>query len=432
MVKALDAPVRGGPPAAPAWRKVKPVHRLDLVVLAAEWGHGRRRGLLLEPAPGGVAPEGLAGGRRRTPCLVMLGKTFKGMTDEMLAWQTADLPPRGDRYDREQGRTSCTSGPELVVEIAFDGRAALGPRTRAAVALRFARVVALPRRTRPPPRPTPSTPCADRRRRRRDLKAAPGVGRVDAVGHARRRIGRATRWAQSGHDEGRSSGGSLPDGRDRLRRGAAHPRPRSVRDRHVRVHRGDPRNVGCGVPRCCDEFGPGRTCVCADALRTRPRAGRACSTPRPAIPAWPRSPDLAVHWHGRRRQPGGARRYTDTGEGQFNVAGTCSNSLALSQKFVMPPLSRRSSSRCRSCYTMSDPQFTLGGVQLDMSVGSRFFEQAPSRNVYRTDTFCLGPPTSWPRVDFRLGTRGAPSTCPTSKHRDASASRPRGRRAGHA
>ncbi|HEY6099701.1 MAG TPA: ATP-dependent DNA ligase, partial [Anaeromyxobacter sp.] len=82
MAKALDAPYEAGRRGA-SWRKVKRAHTLDLVVLAAEWGHGRRKGFLSnlhlgarDPASGGFA---------------MLGKTFKGMTDEMLAWQTEKL-----------------------------------------------------------------------------------------------------------------------------------------------------------------------------------------------------------------------------------------------------------------------------------------------------------------------------------------------------
>jgi DNA ligase-1 len=109
-----------------AWRKVKPVRTLDLVVLAAEWGHGRRQGWLSNLHLGARDP---AGG------FVMVGKTFKGLTDELLAWQTEQL------LAREQGRSGIVVEvrPELVVEIALDGVQA-SPRYPGGVALRFARV----------------------------------------------------------------------------------------------------------------------------------------------------------------------------------------------------------------------------------------------------------------------------------------------------
>jgi DNA ligase-1 len=128
LVKSLDTPYEAGRRGV-GWLKVKPRHTLDLVVLAAEWGHGRRRGWLsnlhlgaLDPATGGF---------------VMLGKTFKGLTDAMLTWQTERL------------RELATDGgndwvvrvrPELVVEIAFDG-VQTSPRYPGGVALRFARVL---------------------------------------------------------------------------------------------------------------------------------------------------------------------------------------------------------------------------------------------------------------------------------------------------
>ena len=122
MVKALDAPYEAGRRGS-AWLKVKPRHTLDLVVLAAEWGHGRRRGRL----------SNLWLGTREG---VMLGKTFKGLTDEMLAWQTERL------LALEVGREGHVVHvrPELVVEIAFDGVQA-SPRYSGGVALRFARVL---------------------------------------------------------------------------------------------------------------------------------------------------------------------------------------------------------------------------------------------------------------------------------------------------
>ncbi len=125
MVKALDAPYEAGRRGA-GWLKVKPVHTLDLVVLAAEWGHGRRRGWLSNLHLGARDP---AGG------FVMLGKTFKGLTDAMLAWQTERL------LELEVARDAYTVHvrPELVVEVAFDG-VQRSPRYPGGMALRFARV----------------------------------------------------------------------------------------------------------------------------------------------------------------------------------------------------------------------------------------------------------------------------------------------------
>jgi DNA ligase 1 len=126
MVKAADSLYEAGRRGS-AWRKVKPVHTLDLVVLAAEWGHGRRTGWLSNLHLGCRDPE--AGG------FVMLGKTFKGLTDEMLDWQTARL------LELEERRTTNTVWvrPELVAEIALDGLVA-SPRYPAGMAMRFARV----------------------------------------------------------------------------------------------------------------------------------------------------------------------------------------------------------------------------------------------------------------------------------------------------
>jgi DNA ligase-1 len=110
-----------------AWRKVKPVQTYDLVVLGAEWGHGRRRGWLSNLHLGARDP--------RTGEFVMVGKTFKGMTDELLDWQTKEL------LEREIGRQGITVlvRPELVVEIALDGVQS-STRYPGGVALRFARV----------------------------------------------------------------------------------------------------------------------------------------------------------------------------------------------------------------------------------------------------------------------------------------------------
>src|SRR5262245_343152 len=126
MVKALDAPYEAGRRGA-SWIKVKPAHTLDLVVLAAEWGHGRRQGLLSNLHLGARDPE--------TGDFVMLGKTFKGMTDQVLMWQTEQL--LGLETHREGHVVHVR--PELVVEIAFDGVQA-STRYPGGVALRFARV----------------------------------------------------------------------------------------------------------------------------------------------------------------------------------------------------------------------------------------------------------------------------------------------------
>jgi len=126
MVKALDAPYEAGRRGA-GWLKVKRAHTLDLVVLGAEWGHGRRRGWLSNLHLGARDPK--------TGGFVMLGKTFKGMTDQMLAWQTERL------LELETGRDEYMVyvRPELVVEVAFDGVQG-SSRYPAGVALRFARV----------------------------------------------------------------------------------------------------------------------------------------------------------------------------------------------------------------------------------------------------------------------------------------------------
>ncbi|MFI9345637.1 ATP-dependent DNA ligase [Streptomyces sp. NPDC052773] len=126
VVKDLAAPYSAGRRGA-SWLKVKPVHTLDLVVLAAEWGHGRRTGKLSNLH---------LGARRADGSYAMLGKTFKGMTDAMLAWQTERL--RGLALS-DDGHV-VTVRPELVVEIAYDG---LQRSTRypAGVTLRFARVI---------------------------------------------------------------------------------------------------------------------------------------------------------------------------------------------------------------------------------------------------------------------------------------------------
>ena len=126
VAKALDASYDAGRRGG-AWLKVKQADTLDLVVLAAEWGHGRRQGWLSNLHLGARDPG--------TGSFVMLGKTFKGLTDELLAWQTREL------LAREIGREGhiVHVRPELVVEIAFEGVQA-SPRYPGGVALRFARV----------------------------------------------------------------------------------------------------------------------------------------------------------------------------------------------------------------------------------------------------------------------------------------------------
>ncbi|RYP87048.1 ATP-dependent DNA ligase [Nocardioides guangzhouensis] len=127
VVKSLDATYDAGRRGV-GWVKVKPVHTLDLVVLAVEEGSGRRRGWLSNIHLGARDPE--SGG------FVMLGKTFKGMTDEMLAWQTERFTELMTERDDWVVRVR----PEQVVEVAFDG---LQRSTRypGGLALRFARVV---------------------------------------------------------------------------------------------------------------------------------------------------------------------------------------------------------------------------------------------------------------------------------------------------
>ncbi len=165
MVKAGTSAYEAGRRGA-VWRKVKPVHTLDLVVLGAEWGSGRRRGRLSNLHLGARDP---AGG------FVMVGKTFKGLTDALLAWQTEQF------LARESGRHDhvVEIDPPLVLEIALDG-VLLSTRYPGGVSLRFARVrryrddkapaeadtidavralghhLVSQRRERPPPEPPPA------------------------------------------------------------------------------------------------------------------------------------------------------------------------------------------------------------------------------------------------------------------------------------
>ncbi len=126
LAKALSSPYEAGRRGA-TWLKLKPAHTLDLVVLAAEWGSGRREGWLSNLHLGARDPD--------TGGFVMLGKTFKGMTDAMLTWQTEWL------LSHELSRDAYTVfvKPELVVEIAFDSVQA-SPHYPGGMALRFARV----------------------------------------------------------------------------------------------------------------------------------------------------------------------------------------------------------------------------------------------------------------------------------------------------
>ena len=135
MAKALDGAYEAGSRGS-VWLKVKPAHTLDLVVLAAEWGHGRRRGWLSNLHLGARDTD--------TGSYVMLGKTFKGMTDEMLRWQTSKL------LELEVARDEWTVyvEPALVVEVAFNDVQA-SPHYPAGLALRFARV----KRYRPDKKP---------------------------------------------------------------------------------------------------------------------------------------------------------------------------------------------------------------------------------------------------------------------------------------
>jgi DNA ligase-1 len=117
-----EAGRRGG-----SWLKIKQAHTLDLVVLAAEWGHGRRKGRLSNLHLGAREP--------RSGEFVMLGKTFKGLTDQVLEWQTAELLAREARRDE----WTVYVRPELVVEVSFNNIQE-SPHYAGGMALRFARV----------------------------------------------------------------------------------------------------------------------------------------------------------------------------------------------------------------------------------------------------------------------------------------------------
>jgi DNA ligase-1 len=135
MAKALDATYEAGARGA-SWLKVKRTHTLDLVVLAAEWGHGRRRGWLSNLHLGARDPA--------TGGFVMLGKTFKGMTDDTLEWQTGRL----QEIEVSRDRYTVYVLPDLVVEVAFSD-VQESPQYPGGLALRFARL----KRYRPDKRP---------------------------------------------------------------------------------------------------------------------------------------------------------------------------------------------------------------------------------------------------------------------------------------
>jgi ATP-dependent DNA ligase I len=145
VVKGADSLYAAGR-RGKAWRKVKPVRTYDLVVLGAEWGHGRRQGWLSNLHLG--ARDAGTGG------FVMVGKCFKGLTDELLSWQTRELLAR----EVERRGIAVMARPELVVEIALDGVQS-STRYAGGVALRFARV----RRYRPDKDPAEADTIEDLR-----------------------------------------------------------------------------------------------------------------------------------------------------------------------------------------------------------------------------------------------------------------------------
>ena len=156
VVKAIGSPYAAGRRGS-SWIKVKPVHTYDLVVLACEWGSGRRTGWLSNLHLGALDPTGEFGEPGE---FVMVGKTFKGLTDELLRWQTEYFP------QIEVRRTANTVWvePTTVVEIAIDG-VQRSSRYPGGIALRFARV----KRYRDDKRPE---------RRRHDPDAARPAARV--------------------------------------------------------------------------------------------------------------------------------------------------------------------------------------------------------------------------------------------------------------
>lgn len=131
VVKAIDSPYAAGRRGS-SWIKVKPVLTYDLVVLACEWGSGRRRGLLSNLHLGAHDPDGAFG---EPGGFVMVGKTFKGLTDELLRWQTEEF----QRIEVRRTPGTVWVAPTTVVEIAIDG-VQRSTRYPGGIALRFARV----------------------------------------------------------------------------------------------------------------------------------------------------------------------------------------------------------------------------------------------------------------------------------------------------
>jgi DNA ligase-1 len=131
VVKAVDSAYTAGR-RGKSWVKVKPVLTYDLIVLGAEWGSGRRRGWLSNLHLGARDADGEFGEHGG---FVMVGKTFKGLTDELLRWQTDTFP----QYEESRTPYAMSIRPELVVEIAIDG-VQRSPRYPGGIALRFARV----------------------------------------------------------------------------------------------------------------------------------------------------------------------------------------------------------------------------------------------------------------------------------------------------
>ena len=135
VVKAIDTPYAAGRRGG-SWLKVKPVHAFDLVVLAAEWGYGRRTGWLSNLHLGARDPAGEFG---EADAFVMVGKTFKGLTDALLQWQTERFQELEVRRTGSDRSGTVWIAPEVVVEIAIDG-VQRSTRYPGGVALRFARV----------------------------------------------------------------------------------------------------------------------------------------------------------------------------------------------------------------------------------------------------------------------------------------------------
>jgi DNA ligase 1 len=135
VVKAVDSTYAAGR-RGKSWVKVKPVHTYDLVVLGVEWGSGRRQGWLSNLHLGALDPAGEFG---EPGAYVMVGKTFKGLTDDLLRWQTAHFQAIETRRTPQQPRHTVVVDPVTVVEIAIDG-VQRSSRYAGGLALRFARV----------------------------------------------------------------------------------------------------------------------------------------------------------------------------------------------------------------------------------------------------------------------------------------------------